>query len=139
MIKLPIKIVQLLWSCGNNKVEHLNGYDKELREDTFDIVSTSPFVIQTDSTSILLTRDENDPYIENYQHVVLTNKKPRKSEFLKGNILSIRWIKHPKFTTLHPNEIATSWRESSFSKGGYSKFYLWASSSAAWSNICVYV
>lgn len=73
MIKLPIEIVQLLWSCGTNKVEHLNGYDKELCEDTFDIVSTSPFVIQTDSTSILLTREENDPYIENYQYVVLTN------------------------------------------------------------------
>ena len=111
MIKLPIKIVQLLWSCGNNKVEHLNGYDKELSKATFDIVSTSPFVIQTDSVSILLTRDENDPNIENYQYAVLTNKKPRKSEFLKGNILSIRWIKHPTFTTLHPNEIAASWKE----------------------------
>lgn len=110
MIKLPIKIVQLLWSCGNNKVEHLNGYDKELSKATFDIVSTSPFVIQTDSVSILLTRDENDPNIENYQYAVLTNKKPRKSEFLKGNILSIRWIKHPTFTTLHPNEIAASWK-----------------------------
>lgn len=110
MIKLPIKIVQLLWSCENNKVEHLNGYDKELSKATFDIVSTSPFVIQTDSVSILLTRDENDPNIENYQYAVLTNKKPRKSEFLKGNILSIRWIKHPTFTTLHPNEIAASWK-----------------------------
>lgn len=110
MIKLPIKIVQLLWSCGNNKVEHLNGYDKEFSEATFDIVSTSPFVIQANSAIILLTKDENDPNIETYQYVVLTNKKPRKSEFLKGNILSIRWIKHPKFTTLHPNEITTSWR-----------------------------
>ena len=110
MIKLPIGIVQLLWSCGNNKVEHFDGYDKELSEATFDIVSTSPFVIQTDSISILLTRDENDTNIKNYQYVVLTNKTPSKSEFLKGNILSVRWIKHPKFTTLHPNEIATSWR-----------------------------
>lgn len=79
MIKLPIKIVQLLWSCGNNKVEHLNGYDKEFSEATFDIVSTSPFVIQANSAIILLTKDENDPNIETYQYVVLTNKKPRKS------------------------------------------------------------
>ena len=93
MIKLPIEIVQLLWSCGNNKVEHFNGYDKELSEAAFDIVSTSPFVIQTDSISILLTRDENDTNIENYQYVVLTNKTPSKSEFLKGKILSVRWIK----------------------------------------------
>lgn len=116
MIKLPIKIVQLLWSCGNNKVEHLNGYDKEFSEATFDIVSTSPFVIQANSAIILLTKDENDPNIETYQYVVLTNKKPRKSEFLKGNILSIRWIKHPKFTTLPPNEITTHGEENSFTK-----------------------
>ena len=110
MIKLPLEIIQLLWSSGSNKVEHLNGFATEFNEATFDIASTSPFVIQTNNTKILLTRDENDPYITNYQYAVLTNKKPRKSEFLKGNILSIRWIKHPKFSTWHPNEITASWR-----------------------------
>jgi len=110
MIKLPLEIIQLLWSSGSNKVERLNGFVTEFSETAFDIVSTSPFVIQTDNTRILLTRDEDNPSTDNYQYAVLTNKKPRKSEFLKGNVLSIRWIKHPKFTTLHPNEITASWR-----------------------------
>ena len=78
MIKLPIKIVQLLWSCGNNKVEHLNGYDKEFSEATFDIVSTSPFVIQANSAIILLTKDENDPNIETYQYFVYQMDKTSK-------------------------------------------------------------
>lgn len=65
MIKLPLEIIQLLWSSGSNKVEHLNGFATEFNEATFDIASTSPFVIQTNNTKILLTRDENDPYITN--------------------------------------------------------------------------
>lgn len=44
MIKLPIKIVQLLWSCGNNKVEHLNGYDKELSKATFVLFPHHPLL-----------------------------------------------------------------------------------------------
>ena len=110
MIKLPFEIIQLLWSCGNNRVEHLNGFATEFSEATFDIVSTSPFVIRANNTEILLTRDENDHSIDGYQYVVLTNKIPRKSEFLRGNILSIRWIKHPKIDTLRPEEITASWR-----------------------------
>lgn len=99
-----------MWSCGNNRVEHLNGFATEFSEATFDIVSTSPFVIRANNTEILLTRDENDHSIDGYQYVVLTNKIPRKSEFLRGNILSIRWIKHPKIDTLRPEEITASWR-----------------------------
>ncbi|EJW95715.1 hypothetical protein EVA_16177, partial [gut metagenome] len=37
MIKLPFEIIQLLWSCGNNRVEHLNGFATEFSEATFDI------------------------------------------------------------------------------------------------------
>lgn len=111
MIKLPFKIIRLLWKCGNNRVEHLDGFAKEFSDDTFDIVTTSPFVIRANNTDILLTRDENDPGIENYQYAVLTNKKPRKNEIIKGNILSIRWLKHPNFKDLRPDEIAASWRD----------------------------
>lgn len=110
MIKLPFEIIQLLWNCGNNRIEHLDGFAKEFCDATFDIVSTSPFVIQANNTNILLTRDENDPSIENYQYAVLTNKKPRKSDIIKGNIISIRWLKHPNFKNLQPNEIVASWR-----------------------------
>lgn len=67
MIKLPFEIIRLLWSCGNNRVEHLEGFAKEFSDVTFDIVTTSPFVIRANNTNILLTRDENDPNIENYQ------------------------------------------------------------------------
>ena len=28
----------------------------------------------------------------------------------KGNIISIRWLKHPNFKNLQPNEIVASWR-----------------------------
>lgn len=110
MIKLPFEIIRLLWNCGNNRIEHLDGFAKEFCNATFDIVSTSPFVIQANNTNILLTRDENDPSIENYQYAVLTNKKPRKSDIIKGNIISIRWLKHPNFKNLQPNEIVASWR-----------------------------
>lgn len=116
MIKLPFEIIRLLWSCGNNRVEHLEGFAKEFSDVTFDIVTTSPFVIRANNTNILLTRDENDPNIENYQYVVLTNKKPRKNEVVKGNILSIRWLKHPKFKNLRPDEITASWRGKFFYK-----------------------
>lgn len=104
MIKLPFEIIRLLWNCGNNRIEHLDGFAKEFCNATFDIVSTSPFVIQANNTNILLTRDENDPSIENYQYAVLTNKKPCKSDIIKGNIISIRWLKHPNFKNLQPNE-----------------------------------
>ena len=110
MIKLPFEIIRLLWSCGNNRVEHLEGFAKEFSDVTFDIVTTSPFVIRVNNTNILLTRDENDPSLENYQYAVLTNKKPCKNEVIKGNILSIRWLKHPNFKDLRPDEITDSWR-----------------------------
>lgn len=45
MIKLPFEIIRLLWNCGNNRIEHLDGFAKEFCNATFDIVSTSPFVI----------------------------------------------------------------------------------------------
>ena len=34
MIKLPLEIIQLLWSSGSNKVEHLNGFATEFNEAT---------------------------------------------------------------------------------------------------------
>lgn len=116
MIKLPFEIIRLLWSCGNNRVEHLEGFAKEFSDVTFDIVTTSPFVIRVNNTNILLTRDENDPSLENYQYAVLTNKKPCKNEVIKGNILSIRWLKHPNFKDLRPDEITDSWRGKFFYK-----------------------
>lgn len=29
MIKLPFEIIRLLWNCGNNRIEHLDGFAKE--------------------------------------------------------------------------------------------------------------
>ena len=89
MIKLPFEIIRLLWSCGNNRVEHLEGFAKEFSDVTFDIVTTSPFVIRVNNTNILLTRDENDPSLENYQYAVLTNKKPCKNEVINEIIYKI--------------------------------------------------
>ena len=39
MIKLPFEIIRLLWNCGNNRIEHLDGFAKEFCNATFDIVS----------------------------------------------------------------------------------------------------
>ena len=116
MIKLPCGIIQLVWSCGNNRVVHLNCYDQKFSEAAFDLVSTSPFVIRADDTDILLTRDEKDPHIESYKVAVLTNKKPCKIDYTSGDVLSIRWLKHPEFKVLSPAEITNSWKGKFFYK-----------------------
>lgn len=104
---IPKKIVTV-YKSGKNIINRCYG------DDNFDygsnsIKSTKPFVLDCKGRELLLTSDKGDPNINRWRYSLLVNKKPRRAEFLKGNIHYIQWLKHSNIDGLRPDDIVNSW------------------------------
>lgn len=72
------------------------------------IITTNPFVIESDGKKYFLTNDK-DVKSEEFDFIILTAKKPTKLEFNEGKIKLKRWLKHPLFLDTTPENVVNSW------------------------------
>lgn len=106
-LSLP-KVAKLLYEVNSNEIWQYFSGESSLA--SFNIISTNPFVINCDEINYLLTSNKADENIEAYDNVLLTFKKPIKSEVLDGSIKFKYWLKHPAFVSYTPEVIINSWK-----------------------------
>jgi len=104
-LTLP-KISKLIDEIGSNQIWHFLG--EQTTMDNVQIISTDPFVIQSDGVNYLLTSNKNyqDDTID---YILLTSKIPRRADFNAGRINILRWLKHPLFQTITPEDVVATW------------------------------
>jgi superfamily II DNA or RNA helicase len=104
-LHLP-RVTNLLYENGGNEVwQHLGG---EYTIFNIRIISINPFVIESENIKYLLTSDKN--YQDNEtEYVLLTSKKPSRSDLDANQIKFKRWLKHPDFKNNTPEEVVGTW------------------------------
>lgn len=104
-LTLP-RISKLIDEIGSNQIWQYLGEQTTI--DNVQIISTDPFVIQSEGVNYLLTSNKNyeDDAID---YILLTYKIPRRADFNAGRINILRWLKHPLFQTITPEDVVTTW------------------------------
>lgn len=100
------KILKLVDEISSNQIWQLFG--EELTIDNVKIVSTTPFVIQSEGVNYLLTSNKNHQD-DTIDYILLTSKVPRRGDFNAGRINILRWLKHPLFQTITPEDVVATW------------------------------
>jgi superfamily II DNA or RNA helicase len=100
------KILKLVDEIGSNQIWQFLGEQTTI--DNVQIISTNPFVIQSEGVNYLLTSNKNykDDTID---YILLTSKIPRRADFNAGRINILRWFKHPLFQTITPEDVVATW------------------------------
>lgn len=73
------------------------------------LLSREPFVITSGGINYLLTSNENFDIPNEYEYVLLVTKQPKNKDLEAGTIKVKRWLKHPKFENLSPEQVVSSW------------------------------
>ncbi len=68
-----------------------------------------PFIITTGERNYLLTNSENFEISGDYEYALLVTKRPNIKDLQAGKIQVKRWLKHPKFQNLSPEDVLSSW------------------------------
>jgi superfamily II DNA or RNA helicase len=104
-LHLP-RITKLLYENGGNEVwQHFGGEYTIFNVRT---ISINPFVIESENIKYLLTSDKN--YQDNEtEYVILTSKRPSRSDLDANQIKFKRWLKHPDFKNNTPEEVVGTW------------------------------
>jgi superfamily II DNA or RNA helicase len=105
-IKLP-NIQQLISNQDGNYIWQF--YKKSQIIEQYQVISNNPLVIASNSVEYLLTSNQNEIIPEDYQYVLYTSKKPTRKNINNGSLKIKRWLKHPDFRELLPNEVTISW------------------------------
>lgn len=100
------KISKLVDEIGSNQIWQLLGEQTTI--DNVQIITTDPFVIQSEGINYLLTSNKNYQDDIN-EYILLTSKIPRRADFKAGRINILRWIKHPLFQTITPEDVVATW------------------------------
>lgn len=105
ILTLP-KISKLIDEIGSNQMWQFLGEQTTI--DNVQIISTDPFVIQSEGVNYLLTSNKNyqDDTID---YILLTSKIPRRADFNAGRINILRWLTHPLFQTITPEDVVATW------------------------------
>lgn len=74
------------------------------------IITTNPFVIESEGKQYLLTNDK-ELTSEDFDFIILTTKKPTRPQFNEGKVILRRWIKHPLFQDKTPEDVVDSWKD----------------------------
>ncbi|KAA6328674.1 hypothetical protein EZS27_022456 [termite gut metagenome] len=77
--------------------------------DNVQLLSREPFIVSFGAINYLLTSNENLEYFDEFSHVLLVSKQPKNKDLEAGNIKVKRWLKHPDFENLSPNQVIDSW------------------------------
>jgi superfamily II DNA or RNA helicase len=110
MITFPKYVQQEVLRIGRNRIVRVCGSDRYTYQENIEIIATSPFVIRSGDRTILLTRNENDRDNSEYEYIAFVNKTPNRAKFNRGEVVFVRWIRHPLFSKKSPDEIVKSWK-----------------------------
>ena len=103
------KISRLIFEDYGNEIWQY--FDGESSLSNIQIVSTSPFVVESAGINYLLTSDVNDLNIEANEYALLTSKKPTRSDCIGEKIRIERWLRHPLFQSTTPSEVLATWTD----------------------------
>lgn len=107
-LTLP-KISKLVYEANGNEIWQNFGGEYTLNNIQF--INTNPFVIECNGTNYLLTSDKGNNYLGDYDFVLLTSKRPTQSD-VNDRIINIRrWLKHPAFVAVMPEQVVASWKD----------------------------
>lgn len=99
-------ILRLVDEIDSNQIWQFLGEQTTI--DNVQIVSTDPFVIQSDGVNYLLTSDKKHQD-DNFDYILLTSKIPRRADLNKGRVVIQRWLKHPLFQNITPEDVVATW------------------------------
>lgn len=85
-------------------------YAQGLFLDNVNLLSREPFVVTSNEINYLLTSNENFDIPNEYEYALLVTKQPKNKDLENGSIKVKRWLKHPKFKNLLPDEVISSWK-----------------------------
>lgn len=91
---------------GNQIWQH---YSQGLLLENVRLLKREPFVITFGGVNYLLTSNESLDIPDEYEYALLVTKQPRNKDLEAGTIKVKRWLKHPKFKNLSPNQVVSSW------------------------------
>ena len=105
-LSLP-NVRQLLYNQNGNQVwQH---YSQGGVLEDVQLLHREPFVVTSSGINYLLTSNENLDIFNQYKYILLVTKKPKSNDLEAGTIRVKRWLKHPKFETLSPAQVLSSW------------------------------
>jgi superfamily II DNA or RNA helicase len=105
-INLP-NVRRLLDNQNGNQIwQH---YSQGVLLEDVRLLSREPFVITSGGIKCLLTSNENLDIPNEYEYVLLVTKQPKNKDLETGTIKAKRWLKHPKFGNLSPEQVVSSW------------------------------
>ena len=106
-LTLPV-ISNLLYSKNGNDIwQYFSG---ETILNNFQVISLNPFTIESNGINFLLTSDKNFVADDGVQYVLLTSKKPTRSNLNANRINFKRWLRHPDFLNLTPEDVINTWK-----------------------------
>jgi superfamily II DNA or RNA helicase len=104
-LTLP-RVANLLYAKNGNEIWQYFGGETILNN--AQVLSVNPFTIESNGISYLFTSDKD--FAGNEEYVLLTSKKPTKSDLNAGKIVFKRWLKHPQFLSKTPDEVRETWK-----------------------------
>ena len=105
-IKLP-NIEKLIFSNGSNVIKQ---YYSDSPTVNFEFVQSTPFILSSNGDSFFITSKVDDEIPEGCNYALLSSRKPYKKYFLSDSLKIKRWLKHPFFEDLTPQDVVSSWK-----------------------------
>lgn len=105
-IKLP-NVEELIFSSGDNFIKKYYN-PSEIKD--FEFVQKIPFIVSSNEDLYFITSNLNDEIPGNCNYAILTTKKPTKKDFESGSLKISRWLRHPSFEELTPEDVRNSWK-----------------------------
>ena len=105
-LSLP-NVRKLIYNQNGNQIwQH---YSQGVVLEEVELLHREPFVITSNGINYLLTSNENLDISNQYEYVLLVAKQPKIKDLEAGTIRVKRWLKHPRFETLSPDQVVSSW------------------------------
>lgn len=105
-IKLP-NVEELIFSSGDNFIKKYYN-PSEIKD--FEFLQNIPFIVSSNEDLYFITSNLNDEIPGNCNYAILTTKKPTKKDFESGSLKISRWLRHPSFEELTPEDVRNSWK-----------------------------
>ncbi len=101
-------IEKLIYSKDTNFIKQYYKQSSEVKN--FEFVQNIPFIVSSDEEFYFITSNLNDEVPVNCTYAILTTKKPTKRDYESGSLKIKRWLKHPSFEELTPQDVLVSWK-----------------------------
>ncbi|HBL77397.1 MAG: DNA/RNA helicase [Bacteroidetes bacterium GWF2_42_66] len=102
------KISKLVYQNNGNEIWQYFGIESSIND--VQISSINPFIVESNDIKYVLTSDKTFQD-DAFEYILLTSRRPSRSDFSSGRIKIKRWLKHPHFQNKTPKEIVSTWSD----------------------------